>query len=224
MNAGYISAFAAFPPANRRNDNFCGSMGYAASAVNVQWLLQEKTRGQELYQQFIEEASKLYVDALFHDQAEIPPLINLYASINKMRVLSNPGIAERADKVARIIFDTYVLPNKVFPRGARDDAERRAAIGRTPKSSNRPIGGINGGQKIVIEKSSTGRVLFYCCLSRNDVGCILRWVRARSACFAPFCRQRCAGRKPFPPDSPQATGPFGACGEGCHAADDSSSK
>jgi hypothetical protein len=27
----------------------------------------------------------------------------------------------------------------------------RAAIGRTPKSSNRPIGGINVGQKIVID-------------------------------------------------------------------------
>jgi hypothetical protein len=27
----------------------------------------------------------------------------------------------------------------------------RSAIGRTPKSSNRPIGGINVGQKIVID-------------------------------------------------------------------------
>jgi hypothetical protein len=31
-----------------------------------------------------------------------------------MRVVSNPGIAERADKVVRIIVDTYVLPNKSF--------------------------------------------------------------------------------------------------------------
>ena len=28
--------------------------------------------------------------------------------------ISNPGIAERADNVVRIIFDTYVLPNKSF--------------------------------------------------------------------------------------------------------------
>jgi hypothetical protein len=54
------------------------------------------------------------VDALIHDQAEIPPLVSLYASINKMRVVSNPGIAERADKVVRIIVDTYALPNKSF--------------------------------------------------------------------------------------------------------------
>jgi hypothetical protein len=62
----------------------------------------------------IEEASKLCVDAPIDDQAEIPPLVSLYASINKIRVISNPGIAERADNVARIIVDTCVLPNKSF--------------------------------------------------------------------------------------------------------------
>ena len=115
MNAGYISAFAALA-----GSLIGGLTTFAAAWVtqrqqaNGQWLLQEKTRRQELYQQFIEEASKLYVDALIHDQAEIPPLVSLYASINKMRVVSNPGIAERADKVVRIIVDTYVLPNKSF--------------------------------------------------------------------------------------------------------------
>ena len=107
MNAGYISAFAALA-----GSLIGGLTTFAAAWVtqrqqaNVQWLLQEKTRRQELYQQFIEEASKLYVDALIHDQAEIPTLVSLYASINKMRVVSNPGIAERADKVVRIIVDT----------------------------------------------------------------------------------------------------------------------
>ena len=115
MNAGYISAFAALA-----GSLIGGLTTFAAAWVtqrqqaNVQWLLQEKTRRQELYQQFIEEASKLYVDALIHDQAEIPPLVSLYALINKMRVVSNPGIAERADKVVRIIVDTYALPNKSF--------------------------------------------------------------------------------------------------------------
>ena len=33
----------------------------------------------------------------------------------QMRVVSNPGIAERADKVVRIIVDTYFLPNKTLP-------------------------------------------------------------------------------------------------------------
>jgi hypothetical protein len=81
----------------------------------VQWLLQEKTRRQELYRQFIEEASKSYVDALIHDEIALAPLVNLYALINKMRVVSDPRIAERADKFVRMILDTYVLPNKTLP-------------------------------------------------------------------------------------------------------------
>jgi hypothetical protein len=65
MNPGYISAFAALA-----GSLIGGLTTFAAAWVtqrqqaNVQWLLQEKTRRQELYQQFIEEASKLYVDAL----------------------------------------------------------------------------------------------------------------------------------------------------------------
>ena len=77
--------------------------------------MQEKTRRQELYQQFIEEASKSYVDALIHDQPAVAPLVSLYALINKMRVVSGPGIAERADKFVRMIVDTYALPNKTLP-------------------------------------------------------------------------------------------------------------
>ncbi len=116
MNAAYVSAFAALA-----GSLIGGLTTFAAAWVtqrrqaNVQWLLQEKTRRQELYQQFVEEASKLYVDALIHDQAPIPPLVSLGASINKMRIVSNPGIAERADKIIRMIVDTYDLPNKTLP-------------------------------------------------------------------------------------------------------------
>jgi hypothetical protein len=116
MNAAYVSAFAALA-----GSVIGGLTTFAAAWVtqrqqaNVQWFLQEKTRRQELYQQFIEEASQLYVDALIHDQPSIPALVSLYASINKMRVVSNRDIAERADKFVRVIVDTYDLPNKTLP-------------------------------------------------------------------------------------------------------------
>jgi hypothetical protein len=116
MNPAYITALAALG-----GSVIGGLMTFAAAWVtqrqqaNVQWLLQEKTRRQELYQQFIEEASKSYVDALIHDEIALAPLVNLYALINKMRVVSDPRIAERADKFVRMILDTYVLPNKTLP-------------------------------------------------------------------------------------------------------------
>jgi hypothetical protein len=116
MNAAYVSALAALA-----GSVIGGLTTFAAAWVtqrqqaNVQVLLQEKTRRQDLYKQFIEEASKLYVDALIHDQLAIPQLVSLYGSVNKMRIISNPRITERADKIARIIVETYFLPNKTLP-------------------------------------------------------------------------------------------------------------
>jgi len=116
MDTAYFSAFAALA-----GSVIGGLTTFAAAWVtqrqqaNVQWLSQEKTRRQELYQQFIEEASKAYVDALMHDQAAISPLASLYASVNKMRVVSTVGVTERADKLVRMIVETYFLPNKTLP-------------------------------------------------------------------------------------------------------------
>jgi hypothetical protein len=116
MNTAYVSALAALA-----GSVIGGLTTFAAAWVtqrqqaNVQVLLQEKTRRQDLYKQFIEEASKLYVDALIHDEVAILPLVSLYASINKMRVVSSANIVERADKITRTIVATYFLPNKTLP-------------------------------------------------------------------------------------------------------------
>ena len=97
MNAAYVSAIAALAgSAIGGLTTFAAAWVTQRQQANVQWLLQEKTRRQELYRQFIEDASKLYVDALMHDQVPIPSLVNPYASMNKMKVVFNPGVAERA--------------------------------------------------------------------------------------------------------------------------------
>ena len=41
--------------------------------------------------------------------------MSLYASVNKMRVVSTPEVTERADKLVRMIVETYFLPNKTLP-------------------------------------------------------------------------------------------------------------
>jgi hypothetical protein len=116
MNPVYVSAFAALAGSLIGGlTTFVTAWATQRQQANVQWLLQEKTRRQELYQQFIEDASKLYVDALMHDQAPIPSLVGLYASMNKMKVVSTPRVAEGADKIIRMIIDTYFLPNKTLP-------------------------------------------------------------------------------------------------------------
>jgi hypothetical protein len=115
MNAAYVSAIAALAGSVIGGlTTFAVAWVTQRQQANVQWLLQEKTRREELYQQFIEDVSKLYVDALMHDQVAIPSLVSLYASMNKMKIVSSPRVAEGADKIIRMIVDTYFLPNKTL--------------------------------------------------------------------------------------------------------------
>ena len=84
------------------------------SQVRAQWILHEKTRRQILYKDFIEEAAKCYIDALQHDEADIPGLVGLYAKLSRMRTLSSKPVVHHAEDVARKILDTYLEPDKSF--------------------------------------------------------------------------------------------------------------
>ena len=49
-----------------------------------------------------------------HDTVEVANLVNLYALVSRMRILSSPRIVENADRVVRMIIETYLAPNKTF--------------------------------------------------------------------------------------------------------------
>jgi hypothetical protein len=57
--------------------------------IRAGWLRHEKNRRQILYRDFIEEATKCYINALQHDEPDVPDVVNLYAKIGRMRVLSS---------------------------------------------------------------------------------------------------------------------------------------
>jgi hypothetical protein len=69
---------------------------------------------QELYRTFVEEASSLYADALVNDTSETSKLVDLYAFIGRMRILSSNEVVEAAEKTGRLIIETYLSPNKTF--------------------------------------------------------------------------------------------------------------
>ena len=115
MDASIISALAALTGAA------VGGLTSAAanwlnqrSQLRAQWLLHEKSRRQILYRDFIEEASKCYIDALQHDEADIPGLVGVYAKLSRMRALSSRSVVHHAEEVARKILDTYLGPDKSF--------------------------------------------------------------------------------------------------------------
>jgi ferredoxin-NADP reductase len=86
------------------------------SQIRAQWLHHERSRRQILYRDFIEEASKCYIDALQHHEADadIPGLVGLYAKLGRMRVLSSRPVVHSAEHIAKRIMDTYLQPDKSF--------------------------------------------------------------------------------------------------------------
>ena len=115
MDASIISALAALTGAavGGLTSGIANWLNHR-SQVRAQWLLHEKNRRQILYRDFIEEASKCYIDALQHDDADIPGLVGLYAKLNRMRVQSSGTVVHRAEEVARKILDTYLEPDRNF--------------------------------------------------------------------------------------------------------------
>jgi hypothetical protein len=82
--------------------------------LRAQWTAQDIVQRQDLYKEFIEAASKCYVHALQHDEADIPALVELYAKLGRMRVLSSALVLQNAEQIERKILDTYLAPNKTF--------------------------------------------------------------------------------------------------------------
>src|SRR6266404_9257226 len=115
MDSASISAFAALGGALIGGlTSFATSWLTQQTQARAQQLEHKLSRREELYKDFIEEASRLYADSLVHDTPDVSQLIRLYVMISRMRVLSSPRTVENADKVARMIVNTYLAPNKTF--------------------------------------------------------------------------------------------------------------
>ncbi len=71
-------------------------------------------RREELFREYIISASKVYGEALTSSEAKIPELVDLYALLSRMRVLSQPETVAAAERVMTLIVDTFQEPNKSF--------------------------------------------------------------------------------------------------------------
>ena len=114
-SAAYLSAVAAL----------IGTFVGGITSIATSWLGQQRQTKEQrrarkqdelqaLYKQFILDASKLYVDALEHNTTEITKLVDIYATLNRIRVLSSPKVIAEADNALRMIVDTYAKENTTF--------------------------------------------------------------------------------------------------------------
>ena len=115
MSMMYIPALAAFG----------GSAFGAVSTIVSGWFSGRRRRRErhharsfsareQLYHSFIEEASRLYAEALVKDEAEIPQLVRLYTLVGRMRILSSNEVVQAAERAGHLILETYLSPNRTF--------------------------------------------------------------------------------------------------------------
>jgi hypothetical protein len=112
MEAAYISALAALAgTAIGGLTSFATSWTTLRAQAREQRLAHEADKREALFGRFLEEAAKLYTDALQNKRDDASALIDLYALIGRIRLISSARVVESADTVARIIIDAYVAPN-----------------------------------------------------------------------------------------------------------------
>jgi hypothetical protein len=115
MDMFYIPALA----------SFSGSASGTLASIVTGWVTQRRkdrvrhslratSQREQLYTTFIEEASRLYADALMSDKSEISKLVDLFALVGRMKILSSDEVIEAAEKAGRLIVETYLSPNMSF--------------------------------------------------------------------------------------------------------------
>ena len=111
MDSALISASAAIGAAAIVGVmSFLGAWTAKQKEVRAQWLVQDRLRRQDLYKEFIEVASKCFVDALQHEKPDVASLVSMYAKMSRMRVISSPQVLADAEQVLRRIIDAASQP------------------------------------------------------------------------------------------------------------------
>jgi hypothetical protein len=115
MDPTLVSAAAALGGASIGGAmSFLGSWIVQRREVRARWLVQDRLRRQDLYKEFVQEASKCFANALQHEKPDITSLVVLYEKISRMRILSSPHVVADAEQVVRRIIDTLFQPPVLF--------------------------------------------------------------------------------------------------------------
>jgi len=107
--------------------SFVTTLSTQASQARAARRMQDRAHKEELYGEFIREASRLFVDAFEHELEDPAKLVHLYAVVSTIRLFGDPRTLLEAEKVMSQIGATYFAPNKdvrmfaeIAPQGELD--------------------------------------------------------------------------------------------------------
>lgn len=115
METSFISAVAGLTGAA-----IGGLTSFATSWFTLRSQLVDKNRKDEwtqreqLFSEFVVEASRLYGDALSHQSSDAANLVRLYALIARMRLVASREVVHCAEKCMDHITKTYLEPNRTL--------------------------------------------------------------------------------------------------------------
>jgi len=115
MDTAYISAIAALG----------GSAVGALASFMTTWLtlnsqdranrsVSAVNRRENLYGEFMEEAAKLYSDALTNAPEDAKKFVHIYALVSKLRLFASRDVLAQVDQLMSKIVQTFESPEKDF--------------------------------------------------------------------------------------------------------------
>jgi hypothetical protein len=112
MEPAYISAFAALAgTAIGGLASFATSWVTQHAQAKAQRIAAERDARAAMFGRFLDEAARLYSDALQNRRDDVTALMGIYALTNRIRLIASPQVVDAADTVVRIIVDAYQAPN-----------------------------------------------------------------------------------------------------------------
>jgi hypothetical protein len=115
LNPAYISAFAAL----------AGAIIGGLTSFGTTWFTQRaqlrnadrearRAKLEALYNEYIAEAARRYVDALTHQTEDPTNMVPLYALGSRMRLVAARAVTDAAIRIDETILETYLGPNRAL--------------------------------------------------------------------------------------------------------------
>jgi hypothetical protein len=124
MDAAFISALSALGGATIGGLASFGS-SWLTQRTQLRFSQHEavKAKREALYAEFVDEASRLYGDAMGHQKDDVADLVKIYAVIGRIRLVSPRPVITAAERTFDTIIQAYLGPNRTLHE-VLDDVHR----------------------------------------------------------------------------------------------------
>ena len=115
MDTAYISALSALGGATIGGLASFGS-SWLTQRTQLRFAHHEaiKAKREALYAEFVDEATRLYGDALGHQKDDVADLVKLYALIGRIMLASPRPVVTAAQRTLDTIIQAYLGPNRTL--------------------------------------------------------------------------------------------------------------